>query len=189
MSRLILVKHALPAINPSQPSHAWRLGDAGRHGAYALAAHLAPYLPARLSCSPEPKASGTADVLGAALGLPPMIIAGLEEHHRATVDYLGREEFQQAVAAFFAAPDQLVFGEETADAAYARFGAAVDALIAGAPNETQIVVAHGTVIALFASRRAGVEPVPLWRRLGLPSFVVLELPAMRLAAEVDSVEP
>ena len=187
MSKLILVKHALPEIDPSQPSHSWRLGDAGRRGASALAAHLAPYLSTRLVCSPEPKASETADILGAMLGLAPVVVSGLEEHHRATAGYLGHEEFQQVMARFFATPDQLVFGEETADAAYARFGAAVDALIAGAPNEPQIVVVHGTVIALFVSRRAGVAPFPLWQRLGLPSFVVLELPMMRLAAEVDSV--
>lgn len=112
----------------------------------------------------------------------------LEEHHRAMVGYLGQEDFQQTVKAFFAMPNQLVFGEETADAAYARFAASVDAQIAAAPDETQIVVAHGTVISLFVGQRAGVAAFPLWRRLGLPSFVVLDLPDMRLVAEVDTVD-
>jgi broad specificity phosphatase PhoE len=189
MSQLILVKHALPVIIPGQPSHTWRLGSEGQRGAQALAAHLTPYLPARLSCSAESKAAETAAIIGAALGLTPATIGGLEEQHRATASFLGPDAFQQTMAAFFAAPDQLVFGEETADAAYARFGAAIDGLVAESPDANHIVVAHGTVIALFVGRRAGVAPLPLWRRLGLPSFVVVDRATMRLVAEVGSVEP
>lgn len=188
MPLLILIKHAMPLIDTTEPSHLWRLGDEGRRGGARLAAHLAPFLPARLVSSPESKASETAAILGAGLGISYTLIDGLEEHHRATASFLGRAAFEQTVAAFFAQPDQLVCGEETADAAYERFAAAVDRVVADAPNETHIVVAHGTVIALFVSRRAGVAPFPLWQRLGLPSFVVLELPAMRLLTVVDLVE-
>jgi hypothetical protein len=49
-------------------------------------------------------------------------------------------------------------------------------------------VAHGTLISLYVARAAGVEPVPLWQRLGLPAFVVLALPARSLVAVVESVE-
>jgi broad specificity phosphatase PhoE len=188
MASLILVKHALPVVAPTQPSHTWQLGAEGRRGAAALIRHLAPYLPARLVSSPEPKAVETATIIGAALGLAPAVVAGLEEQHRATAGFLGREAFEQTIAAFFANPNQLVFGEETANNAYQRFSAAIDQLIVEAPGENLIVIAHGTVIALFVSRRAGVAPFPLWQRLGLPSFVVLELPSLRIVAEVDAIE-
>jgi broad specificity phosphatase PhoE len=187
MAFLILVKHAMPEIAPTQPSRMWRLGAAGRRGAAALVPHLAPFPPARLIASPEPKASETAAILGAGLGISHTVIDGLEEHHRATAGFLGVEAFQQTMAPFFESPGQLVFGEETADAAYERFAAAVDRIVADAPSETHIVVAHGTVIALFVSRRAGIAPFPLWQRLGLPSFVALNLPA-RLVTVVDAVE-
>ncbi|HWQ13937.1 MAG TPA: histidine phosphatase family protein [Roseiflexaceae bacterium] len=187
MAHLVLVKHSLPAIDPARPAHSWHLAPEGRRRCAALAAHLAAYLPARLACSPEPKAAETAALAGASLGLVPHVVGGLEEHHRATAAFLGQEAFQRTMAAFFAAPDRLIFGEETADAAYHRFDTAVGQLIAAAPHETHIVVAHGTVISLFASRHCGLAPFPLWQRLGLPSFVVLELPALRLVTVVDTV--
>jgi hypothetical protein len=43
------------------------------------------------------------------------------------------------------------------------------------------------VIALYVAARAGVDPLPLWRRLGLPSFVVLSLPDMTLVEIVDQI--
>jgi predicted nucleic acid-binding protein len=46
---------------------------------------------------------------------------------------------------------------------------------------------RGTVIALFAAARTGVEPLTLWQRLGLPSFVVLALPNMALTEIVEQV--
>jgi broad specificity phosphatase PhoE len=187
MPYLVLVKHAMPVIDPTQPSRAWSLGADGRQGAAALVPHLAPYLPARLVSSIEPKASETAAVLGAELGIRHEEVEGLEEHHRAGAGFLRNEDFQQTIAAFFEKPGQLVFGAETADAAYERFGAAIERLVAAAPDKTCIVVAHGTVIALFVSRRAGIAPFPLWQRLGLPSFVVLELPAMRLVTVVETM--
>jgi hypothetical protein len=40
---------------------------------------------------------------------------------------------------------------------------------------------------LFVALSAGVEPFPLWSRLGLPSFVVLSLPEMELVSIVEGV--
>ncbi|CAN5257619.1 hypothetical protein BH18CHL2_BH18CHL2_01900 [soil metagenome] len=51
-----------------------------------------------------------------------------------------------------------------------RFAAAVDALDS---EGDRIIVAHGTVIALYVSRVAGIDPYSLWQSLGLPSYVVL----------------
>lgn len=50
-----------------------------------------------------------------------------------------------------------------------------------------IIVAHGTVITLFVSRRAGLEPFPFWKRLALPSFVVLSLPDQAVESVVDDI--
>ncbi len=48
--------------------------------------------------------------------------------------------------------------------------------------------AHGTVIALFVSRCAGIAPFPLWQRLGLPSYLVLALPTYNLSIIADTVD-
>lgn len=188
MNFLILVKHAMPTIDPSQPAHTWELAPAAQQSCRLLATHLQGYLPAYLSCSPEPKAHATATLLGEALGLIPHVVAGLEEQHRATASYLTPPIFQQTLARFFANPGQLVFGEETADGAHARFSTTIEQLLSAAPETTQIVVTHGTVMSLFVSRSNGLQPFPLWQRLGLPSFVVLALPTMQLVAEVDTIE-
>lgn len=182
MPYLVLVRHSLPEIDPARPARTWELSAEGRRRCAALAQQLAPYVPARLSASPEPKAAETARLAGEQLGVPATIVDGLEEHHRATSPFVGAEQFQRTIAAFFAEPERLVFGEETADEAEARFSAALDGLLAAHPGHNHVVVAHGTVIALFVSRRAGVEPLGLWRQLGLPSLVALELPSYRVAA-------
>jgi hypothetical protein len=48
-------------------------------------------------------------------------------------------------------------------------------------------VAHDTVISLYVARIAGLEPAVLWKRLGLPSFVVLSLPDLELVEVAESL--
>ena len=57
-----------------------------------------------------------------------------------------------------------------------------------ADQADSIVVTHGTVIALYVASVADIRPVGLWRRLGLPSYVVLTVPSMVIHSIVDSVE-
>jgi broad specificity phosphatase PhoE len=54
-------------------------------------------------------------------------------------------------------------------------------------NKTIIIVAHGTVISLFVSRLAGTPDFPLWKELGLPSFVVLDLHSKALITRENIV--
>jgi broad specificity phosphatase PhoE len=42
-------------------------------------------------------------------------------------------------------------------------------------DKTLVVVTHGTVISLFVSRLTGSSDLELWNRLGLPSFVAIDL--------------
>ena len=81
-----------------------------------------------------------------------------------------------------------MFGEETAEAARARFTGAVNGVLERFQRESVVVVAHGTVICLFVAAATGQAPLDLWLRLGLPAFVVLERPGLRLEAIVESVE-
>jgi broad specificity phosphatase PhoE len=64
---------------------------------------------------------------------------------------------------------------------------AVELVMGRHPKETVVIVAHGTVIALFAARHTDIDPFPLWRRLGLPSFVAFERPEYRLVAIEDTI--
>jgi broad specificity phosphatase PhoE len=183
--RLLLIKHARPAIDPARPARDWELSDEGRRDCEALAERLRAWNPARVIASREPKAAQTGQIAAARLGVPFSTADGLHEHDRSAAGYLGEAEFQAAVARLFAEPGRLAFGSETADQAEARFTRAVDGVLARHPGQTVAVVAHGTVIALHAARRAGLDPAALWRRLGLPSLVVLAGPGWAVEEIVE----
>lgn len=111
----------------------------------------------------------------------------LHENDRTGLGWLGSEELEATIARFFAAPDQRTMGHETADEAYARFAAAVEDVCLRHPVGNIAIVAHGTVITLFVSRRTGLEPFPFWMRLGLPSFVLLLHPDHAVQTIVEDI--
>ncbi|CAG0954495.1 partial 2,3-bisphosphoglycerate-dependent phosphoglycerate mutase, partial [Anaerolineae bacterium] len=106
------------------------------------------------------------------LGKPFEIGEGLHEHDRRNVPFMPLEQLEARVAEFFAKPNELVLGNETADAAHTRFANALERVLEKHPDKDIAVVAHGTVIALFIAR-TNVMPFEFWKRLGLPSIVVL----------------
>ena len=174
MAKLLLIKHARPEVDPTVASEEWRLGAEGRDGAKRLADRLESYRFARLYSSVEPKALETAQIIARSRDLSVCEHPDLHEHDRRNVPHMASREFISMVALFFSQPGARVLGNETADEAYARFGAAVDGVLAKEKSGDVGIVTHGTVISLFAQRRAGVEPFGLWRRMGLPSYIVLE---------------
>ncbi|HXH22188.1 MAG TPA: histidine phosphatase family protein [Dehalococcoidia bacterium] len=185
MPKLLLIKHSLPDVRPEHPPSRWRLSPEGSRRALDLAEALRLFGLARLYASSEPKASQTAALVAERLGVPWEARGGLEEHHRDHEPFLPEEEFQERVAALFARPSERVFGDESADEARARFAAAVEALVA---DDDVGIVAHGTVISLLVAAKSGLDAFSLWRRLGLPSYVVLETPSWRVVEVVEEVE-
>ena len=187
MRKLLLVKHAVPDIIPTLPAHTWHLSAAGQHRCLPLARLLAPYCPATIVSSREPKAAETAAHVAAHLHTAWRLGEGLHEHERAHVGYLPRAHFDYAVAAFFAHPDELCLGQETAHQARVRFQAAIDKILGDTPAGNVIVITHGTVITLFVAHHTRLPAFPLWQRLGLPSFVVLTLPEFGLVEIVEDI--
>jgi broad specificity phosphatase PhoE len=187
MSYLILVKHALPDLIPAVPAAEWRLGEVGRRGSAALAERLRPYQPAAIIASREPKATETGSIAATILGIPFATAKNLHEHDRSGVGWLTAEVLDAKVAEFFARPSELVMGRETAGAARERFTDAVEQVLATHPPDNLAIVAHGTVITLLVAAHNPIEPFPLWKRLGCPSFVVLSLPGMALVEVVEGV--
>ena len=136
--------------------------------------------------SPEPKALETARLVAAALGaLSVETLNELHEHDDRDVPFQDEAKFKATVQEFFANPAEAVFGPETADEAHARFSAAVDSLPMPSGDSANVVVAHGRVISLYVTRRSGFEPYAFWVRLGLPAFVVLDLPSHAVAEVVE----
>src|SRR5262249_6005844 len=148
---LLLVRHSTPEIALGVPARDWRLSAEGRARAHLLAERLTAYSPALLASSDEPKAIETASILGQRLGLSSEIVPDLREHERPNAPLLDAAAFQAAIARFFAHPEAIVFGAESAAQALARFSHAVSGLIARAPAGDTLLVTHGTVLALFVA--------------------------------------
>ncbi|NKB68240.1 MAG: histidine phosphatase family protein [Candidatus Latescibacteria bacterium] len=188
MPNLILVKHSLPHIDETAPAKEWLLGAEGRRRAQVLAQKMARYQPDLLISSLEPKAQETAQIVATALGKPLETVANLHEHDRSQVGFLAKDQFAAAVTRFFAQPDELVFGAETAHAAKDRFSQAIYGILARFADDNIAVVCHGTVISLFAAQVAQVDPHALWRQLGLPSWIVLSRPDLNLVETVVDID-
>ena len=185
---LVLVKHARPEVDPARPSSQWTLGVEGMQGSLRLAERLRPLELDLVVSSVEPKAAETARIVAATLDLPYQSGHDLHEQERATAGYLDANRFQAAIQQLFAAPRDLVFGEETGDAAGRRFGAAVDALSKAHAGRRMCVVAHGTVIALHLEREYDVDGWSTWKALdGLPCFVVVDRSTKAIVDVVRSV--
>ena len=186
---LILVRHSLPIFQSEIPASQWRLSEEGFRRAALLPQHLSPYHPTRIISSPETKAQQTAQIIASSLHLTWFIEDGLHEHERPqAAGNTSQAQFENLVADFFAHPNQLVFGSESADQAYMRFSSAIDQLITSYPQETLVIVSHGTVISLFISHKCGLEAFELWRRLGLPFIIVLSLPGFQLQHITESIQ-
>jgi broad specificity phosphatase PhoE len=185
---LILIRHSLPEIVPDVPACQWALSKEGRLRCRWLAKRLAEYDPGVIVTSLEPKAIETGQIVASLLNKPLETAEGLHEHERRRGDFGTQRQFEARVATLFEQPGERVMGEETATQAQGRFVQAVNHAIARHPRGNVAIVAHGTVIALFAAQAAGVEPFFFWKRLGLPAFVVFSLPSMGLIAVVEGIE-
>lgn len=172
---LILVKHSSPKIIEDVPAREWKLSDEGRDRAQKLVEKLKKYRLNEIFSSDEPKAQQTAEIISGALGLENYVMAGLHEQVREGVLFSSYEEFQKKVESVFEQPDELVFGNETANQALDRFRKSVDLVLGSSNAETVLIVAHGTVISLYVSWLTGINGYSIWQKLGLPSFVVLDM--------------
>jgi broad specificity phosphatase PhoE len=169
---VILVRHAAVAVDSSTPAASWQLSDKGRTQSAALAERLREHAPRTVVASEAPKASETGKIIADALKLPFATAPGLHEHDRSNEPFLSGDEWYERMRRFFAEPDELVYGSETARAAGDRFAAAV----AKHPDDT-LIVAHGTVITLLVARHnTALDPYKFWERLEPAGYVVLGMP-------------
>jgi broad specificity phosphatase PhoE len=184
---LILVKHAMPVVEPHTPPSSWRLSEEGRQQSLVLAERLEDYALERVITSEEPKAAETAKIVAERLGLAWSVAPGLHEHDRTDADFGTQNEFESVARTFFENPGSLVWGSETAEQASARFTSGVRAVLEEHPEGNLALVAHGTVITLFLTHHEDFDPHGFWCSLGLPSFCALSLPDFVLQDAVFDV--
>jgi broad specificity phosphatase PhoE len=170
---LILIKHALPDIDPARPAAEWRLGDTGRAQARSLADALRPLGPQRIVTSREPKASETGQILADLLNLPCDEFPDLHEQERAQESYSDAATFQARIRLLFSEPETLHFGTETAAAAQQRFSQAIAAVLNNYSEPVIAIVAHGTVISLYAAPLLQRDGFELWQSLACGDLLVI----------------
>lgn len=185
MANLILIKHSMPELVPSMRPNQWSLSLEGQARCKTLAERLAPYAPQALFTSDEVKAMETGRLIGPALGLEPQTARNVHENEREGVNFPEWSVIENGIRQFYAVPDQIVFGSESADHAYARFDSALQALLDSHPDQTIAIVTHGTVIANWVARKTGTDPYDLWKRLSVPGFVVLSRPDLQVVSVVE----
>ena len=126
----------------------------------------------------------TAELLASRLRIETQTSDDLDEHRRPYLD----DGFDTAMLRLFAEPAERVFGEESANEARARFAEAVNAALRAHHERSLGIVAHGTVIALYAAPYFHTGAAALWKRLQHPSFVVLDTDTGTGLRVVDEVE-
>ena len=142
---------------------------------------------------------------GAGKGIPILLLdtridqAAAQSVSAEVLTYIGSDNFEGgAVAGRYLAATlggtgnvaviEGISGHETADQAHHRFSQALASLLEQYLDQNVAVVAHGTVITLFVTRAVGLQPFAFWKRLGLPSFVVLSVPGFDILSVVEEVE-
>jgi broad specificity phosphatase PhoE len=186
VAQLVLIKHTAVVVDAAVPPKEWPISDEGRRLCRPLASALRMHDIGVLVSSEERKAIETAEVLSKRLKVETRKAPDLDEHRRPFVERPA--EFERRIQHFFAEHDQRVFGEESADQALDRFTAAIDAVLASEPDRTVGIVAHGTVIALYAAPILGIGTAALWQRMQAPSFIVLDLEERRVLRIMDEIE-
>ncbi|HXW04390.1 MAG TPA: histidine phosphatase family protein [Vicinamibacterales bacterium] len=185
---LVLVKHALPILEPAVPPRDWLLGSEGECQSRRLAIQLAPYAPFRLVASREPKALMTGRLLAAELDLEVSAAAGLEEFDRPALPLISREDHERLNEAIFRKPDTPVLGTESAADALNRFSRAIRTELARTTTRNLVAISHGTVISLFVAAHNQRDAFDIWKSLACPSFVVLEVPSFCLRTVVSPAD-
>lgn len=185
---LVLVKHAMPIVEPRVPPSRWRLSEEGRRQSAVLAGRLKDYGLERVLTSEEPKAAETAEILAGRLDLGSTVASGLHEHDRTGAPFGNQRDFESAARRFFENPRYLVWGNETAEQAHTRFADGVRAVLEKRPKGNLAIVTHGTVITLFLTQHDDIDAYEFWYRLGLPSFYSLSLPDFGLQDVVFEVD-
>ncbi|WP_205857634.1 histidine phosphatase family protein [Phytoactinopolyspora endophytica] len=159
---VILVRHAMPEVDPAVPPHEWHLSAEGREATEAL--HLP--VRARVVSSTEPKAAQTLEHCGVVVR-----DARFNEVRRSSEPFGGNWRALRRAYVDGVEHD----GWEPHEAVAARFGSAIDEHRDNARGEVLVVAAHGMAITVWLARRLGLaDPVQFWEGLRFPDMITLD---------------
>ena len=172
VDRLVLIRHAMPELEPEVRSERWQLGAEGRAAARSLRSLVAE--PAYFVASNEPKAVQTLQELA---GRPAVMTdPGFGEVRRPHLWSDGRDYRSMARSYVEGVRHH---GWEAHMRVAARFGAAVAryAVLAKEANRTLVVGTHGLALTVWMAGLIRLEPSParFWEQLRFPDVIDVDL--------------
>jgi broad specificity phosphatase PhoE len=176
VTRLTLVRHGRPAVDPSTAPHHWDLAPGAADGLIALRDSGLPPADGRWFSSPEPKAMATAAAL---TDRAVTQIDDLREAERPATWFDDPAEFVAACRRAMDVPDEpAVPGWEPATATRRRVARAVRMLLDATDSSTDLVlVGHGTAWTLLVAELTAREPdLDAWQRMAMPDLAELDVP-------------
>ena len=174
-AQAVLVRHAMPVVEPAVPAERWRLDEEGRAAARALA-HALPRAPFAVTSS-EPKALETAHELVAVCGGTLIVDPRVAETRRPR----GWDANFAELARQFVAGHRHD-GWEPQHAVVARFDAAVREALDARAGASVVVVTHGQALTLWLRSIGAVDDAPrFWSELAFPDAWTVTLERSRSA--------
>jgi broad specificity phosphatase PhoE len=177
MPGVILIRHAMPEVQPGVSSTLWRLGESALEDCVLLAHALPPALGSKVYASNQPKVTQTAGVIALRRGLDVVEDSRLREVEQ---DHTWIEDYRAAAMEYLEhGPHGESAGWEPHDRVVERF----DAGIAEAVHaNTEIaggvlVVNHGLAMSLWLASRVPLDIVPWWKALTFPDAWRVDLDA------------
>jgi broad specificity phosphatase PhoE len=174
IGRLILVRHAMPAVQPKVPAERWELDEQGRASSRALS--VAVTEPAYYVASDEPKALQTLQEMS--VGSEVVSEPAFREVRR---PYRWSDDYRRHARAYVEGIRQEDW--EPYHQLVARFSAAVrrHANIAAARHQLLVVGTHGLAATVWLAAVVPLRPTPaaFWVSLPFPDLIDVDLVARR----------
>jgi broad specificity phosphatase PhoE len=174
---VILVRNAMPVVQPGVHPVRWRLDDLGRSAVASLAQSLPPELAGTVWSSHEARAQETAEVL----------IDVREDHPELRLEPDLREvgrptswssTYAEDLAGYFRHGER--DGWEPATAVLSRVGTAIDRATREAAGLPVVVVTHGLALSLYVGATCGLRPAGFLHSLLHPDAWLIDVEAGRL---------
>ncbi len=180
MSMLYIVRHSIPATDPSVAAEHWPLSDAGIRAAQQLGELPCWQDVEIIYSSPEPKALQTAQEIARPWGTRVIVENDLRELQMKSV-WLDNADFLKKVGDYLEGADDPDF--EPYDQAQQRIVGCVQRLIQSHPGRSIAVVSHARILVAFFShlfgRRVGRHE---WRSIQMPDLAVVDLPKSQVVS-------
>lgn len=191
MNHLILVRHSISKPQSDQSPHDWRLTAEGEARCLQLAGQLQGYQPTHFYSSDEPKAITTANLLMQGLGQESKALqthANFRETARNHAPFFDDPaDFKNAIREAMSNPEALIYGEETFTDALKRFSQAVTRVMEAHPDQTTVIVSHGTILSLYIAQQTNQDSFTVWSSLDMPAYAIFSLPDMQLVKFAPSL--